>query len=145
MQKLIINGHILVNGACAKSNHNILPGESIDVVIPPAVKSKIEPEKIKLNIVYEDKDLLVVNKPVGMVVHPAPGSKSKTLVNALNFNQLGYTMIIDEKRSTYEMNGFISSLPPPPAINFPYSLFFVKPRRKKTFIFVFMIFMMHLP
>ncbi len=83
LQKLITDGHILVNGALAKANHRILTGESIDVVIPPAVKSKIQPEKIKLNIVYEDKDLLVVNKPVGMVVHPAPGSKSKTLVNAL--------------------------------------------------------------
>ena len=83
LQKLIADGHILVKGAIAKSNHRILPGESISVIIPPAVKSKIAPEKIKLNIVYEDKDLLVVNKPVGMVVHPAPGSKSKTLVNAL--------------------------------------------------------------
>ncbi|MDD5428522.1 MAG: RluA family pseudouridine synthase [Candidatus Omnitrophica bacterium] len=83
LQKLIADGHIVVNNAAAKSNHKILPGELIDVEIPKAVKSKIEPEKIKLNIVYEDKDLLVVNKASGMVVHPAPGSKSKTLVNAL--------------------------------------------------------------
>ena len=83
LQKLIVDGYVLVNSSPAKSNHKILPGESIDVVIPPAVKSKIEPEKIKLDIIYEDKDLLIVNKPVGMVVHPAPGSKSKTLVNAL--------------------------------------------------------------
>ena len=83
LQKLIADGHILVNGALAKANHKILTGESITVLIPPAVKSKIQPEKIKLRIPYEDKYLLVVNKPVGMVVHPAPGSRSKTLVNAL--------------------------------------------------------------
>ena len=83
LQRLVTGGHIRVNGLNAKPNHRILPGESIDVVIPPAAKSIIKPEKIKLNILYEDKYLLVVNKPVGMVVHPAPGSKSKTLVNAL--------------------------------------------------------------
>ena len=83
LQKLIIDGHIRVNGQIAKSNHRILPSEAIDVAIPKAVKSYIEPEKIKLDIIYEDDDLLVVNKPSGMVVHPAPGSKSKTLVNAL--------------------------------------------------------------
>jgi 23S rRNA pseudouridine1911/1915/1917 synthase len=83
LQKLIADGHILVNGKIAKANHKIRAGESIDVKIPKAVESKIIPEKIKLNIVYEDKDIVVVNKPVGMVVHPAPGSKSKTLVNAL--------------------------------------------------------------
>jgi 23S rRNA pseudouridine1911/1915/1917 synthase len=83
LQKLIEDGHIVVNNAVSKSNHKILPGELVDVEIPKAVKSKIQPEKIKLDIVYEDKDLLVVNKASGMVVHPAPGSKSKTLVNAL--------------------------------------------------------------
>lgn len=83
LQKLISDGSILVNGNIAKANHKILPGESIEAVIPPPVKSKVRAEKIKLNIPYEDKQLLVVNKPAGMVVHPAPGSRSKTLVNAL--------------------------------------------------------------
>lgn len=83
LQKLIAGGHILVNKTGAKPNHRILPGESIDVVIPEATVSGIEPEKIKLKIIYEDDDLLVINKPVGMAVHPAPGSGSKTLVNAL--------------------------------------------------------------
>ncbi|MFA6320760.1 MAG: RluA family pseudouridine synthase [Candidatus Omnitrophota bacterium] len=83
LQKLIAEGHIVVNLVSSKANHKILPGELIDVTIPKAVKSKVEPEKIKLNIVYEDKDIVVVNKAPGMVVHPAPGSKSKTLVNAL--------------------------------------------------------------
>ncbi|MDD5436391.1 MAG: RluA family pseudouridine synthase [Candidatus Omnitrophica bacterium] len=83
IQKLIADGHILVNGIGAKPNHKLLAGESIDALIPKPVKTEIEPEKIKLNILYEDGELLVVNKPSDMVVHPAPGSWSKTLVNAL--------------------------------------------------------------
>ena len=83
LQGLIADGRVQVNGKSAKNNHRILSGEEIDVVIPPPVKSVIKPETIKLKILYEDKDLLVVNKPPDMVVHPAPGSRSHTLVNAL--------------------------------------------------------------
>ncbi len=83
LQKLIADGHIVINTKPARSSHRVEGGDLIDVSMPQAVKSKIIPEKIKLDIVYEDKDLLVVNKKAGMVVHPAPGSKSKTLVNAL--------------------------------------------------------------
>lgn len=83
LQKLIADGHIRVNGTVAKNSHKLLTGESIDVSIPEPVESSIRPEDIKLDILYEDGDLLVVNKPPGMVVHPAPGSRSKTLVNAL--------------------------------------------------------------
>ena len=83
LQKLIVGGHILANGGSAKPNHRISSGESIDIVIPEAVESEIKPEKIKLDILYEDDALLVINKPAGMVVHPAPGSRSRTLVNAL--------------------------------------------------------------
>jgi 23S rRNA pseudouridine1911/1915/1917 synthase len=83
LQKLIADAHIMVNGATTKPNHKILPGERIDVAIPEAIESEIKPEKIKLDVIYEDAELLVINKPVGMVVHPAPGSKSRTLVNAL--------------------------------------------------------------
>ena len=83
LQKLIADAHIMINGATTKPNHKILPGERIDVAIPEAIESEIKPEKIKLDVIYEDADLLVINKPVGMVVHPAPGSKSRTLVNAL--------------------------------------------------------------
>ncbi len=83
LQRLIADGHIRVNGGIAKNNHKLRSGESIDVSIPPPVESRIKPEEIKLDILYEDGDLLVVNKPPGMVVHPAPGSRSRTLVNAL--------------------------------------------------------------
>lgn len=83
LQKLIADGHIRVNGGIAKNNHKLLTGESIDVSMPEPVESRIKPEDIKLDILYEDDSLLVVNKPTDMVVHPAPGSRSKTLVNAL--------------------------------------------------------------
>jgi len=83
LQKLIADGRIRVNNSIAKNSHKLRSGESIDVSIPEPVESSIKPEDIKLDILYEDDDLLVVNKPPGMVVHPAPGSRSRTLVNAL--------------------------------------------------------------
>jgi len=83
IQKLISGNNILVNGESAKRHHSLSAGETIDVKIPQVAPSKIEAEDIPLDIVYEDKDLLVVNKPVDMVVHPAPGNYTKTLVNAL--------------------------------------------------------------
>ena len=83
IQKLISDNKILVNGKSAKPHHSLSAGEIIDVKIPEPTPSRIEAQDIPLDIVYEDKDLLVVNKPVGMVVHPAPGNYTKTLVNAL--------------------------------------------------------------
>ncbi len=83
IQKMINEGNILLNGEPAKSHHKVSAEESIEVRVPPAIASTINAEKIPLNIVYEDKDLLVVNKPAGMVVHPAPGNYEGTLVNAL--------------------------------------------------------------
>lgn len=83
IQKLISEGNVLLNGEPVKSHHKINTEESIEVRIPEAKTSSISAEKIPLNIVYEDEHLLVVNKPAGMVVHPAPGNYSGTLVNAL--------------------------------------------------------------
>jgi len=83
IQKLISGEHVLLNGGPAKSHHKVNREDSILVTIPDAVQSSIEPEKIPLDILYEDEHLLVVNKPAGMVVHPAPGNHSRTLVNAL--------------------------------------------------------------
>lgn len=83
IQKLILEGRILLDGAAVKSHHKIRTGESVSVTIPEAKSSSIEAEDIPLNIVYEDDDLLVVNKSADMVVHPAPGNYSGTLVNAL--------------------------------------------------------------
>lgn len=83
IQKLINTGNVFVNDIVVKSHHKVVPGEMVKVVVPPPEDSAIKKEKIPLDIVYEDEDLLVVNKPAGMVTHPAPGNHSGTLVNAL--------------------------------------------------------------
>ena len=83
LQRLITDGHILVDGIHRKNHYDVTPGEYIEIDIPPAKRCHIKAEKIPLNIVYEDSSVLVVNKTPDMVVHPAPGNHSGTLVNAL--------------------------------------------------------------
>ncbi len=83
IQKLIDDGNVLVNGAAVKTNYKLKAGDVISVTIPDPEYADITPEDIPLDIVYEDTSLLVVNKPQGMVVHPACGNYSGTLVNAL--------------------------------------------------------------
>lgn len=83
IQKLIQEECITVNGLSVKSNCRIKENDEIDIVIPKAKECQIEAEEIPLDIVYEDSDMLVINKPQGMVVHPAAGNYSGTLVNAL--------------------------------------------------------------
>jgi 23S rRNA pseudouridine1911/1915/1917 synthase len=80
---LIDAGNCKVNGAVAAKNYKLKTGDEIELIIPEAVKTEILPENIPLEIIYEDSDLLIVNKPRGMVVHPAHGNESGTLVNAL--------------------------------------------------------------
>ncbi len=86
VQKLIDDGLILVNGKQIKSNYKVLEGNQITVEIPPPVDLSIEPEDIPLDIIYEDKDIIIINKGKGMVVHPAPGHYSGTLVNGLLYH-----------------------------------------------------------
>lgn len=83
IQKLISGGHVLLDGASVKVHHYVDPGQKVTVALPEVRAAYAKAEDISLDIVYEDEDLLVVNKPVGMVVHPAPGNYSGTLVNAL--------------------------------------------------------------
>jgi 23S rRNA pseudouridine1911/1915/1917 synthase len=83
IQKLIDEGMVQVNGRNKKSNYKIKAGDEIHVKIPEPEVLDVKPEEIKLDILYEDDDLIVVNKPKGMVVHPAAGNFSGTLVNAL--------------------------------------------------------------
>ena len=83
IQKLIKEGYIKVNGNEVKANHIVRCDEKIKIIIPKTPTSDIIPENIPLNIVFEDDFLLVVNKRAGMVVHPAFGHSSGTLVNAL--------------------------------------------------------------
>ena len=85
-QKAIDNGLVLVNGKNVKSKYQTRIGDEILVSIEPLKEIDILPEDIPLEILYEDEDVIVVNKPKGMVVHPAPGHYSGTLVNALMFH-----------------------------------------------------------
>ena len=82
-QKLIEDGWITRDGRAAKKNEKLSAGDRIEIAFPETEDAEAEPENIPLDVVYEDGDLIVVNKPVGMVVHPAPGHPSGTLVNAL--------------------------------------------------------------
>ena len=84
--KLIENGSCLVNGKAESKNYKLKAGDEVTIVIPEPEEIDILPEDIPLDIVYEDEHLLVVNKPKGMVVHPAPGHYSGTLVNALMYH-----------------------------------------------------------
>ncbi len=82
-QKLIADGHVTVNGRSAKSGLRLAAGDRVAVVIPPPEPSPLKAEDIPLKILYEDEDLLVVDKPAGMTTHPAPGHPAHTLVNAI--------------------------------------------------------------
>jgi 23S rRNA pseudouridine1911/1915/1917 synthase len=82
-QRLIDSGHITLNGEPAKAGFRLKEGDEVSVSVPPPPPSDIRAENIPLKIIYEDADLLVVDKPAGMTVHPAPGSPAHTLVNAV--------------------------------------------------------------
>jgi 23S rRNA pseudouridine1911/1915/1917 synthase len=83
IQRWIEAGCVQVNGEPRRPSQIVRPGDRIELVIPPTTKTALEPEPIALEILYEDDDLLAINKPAGLVVHPAPGHRSGTLVNAL--------------------------------------------------------------
>lgn len=85
VQALLEEGRITVDGRPPKKSEAAVPGSHIEIVVPPAEAVDIMPEDVPLDLVYEDGDLAVVNKPAGMVVHPAPGHRSGTLVNALMY------------------------------------------------------------
>ena len=83
VQSLIREGHVLVDGAAQKTGYKLKGSELVNVRIPPRGEISVEPEDIALDIVYEDADLAVIDKPAGLVVHPGAGNASGTLVNAL--------------------------------------------------------------
>ena len=85
-QKLLQSGAVAVNGAPVRKNYRAAAGDAVELTLPEPEESAAEPEDIPLDIVYEDADVIAVNKPRGMVVHPAPGHSSGTLVNALLFH-----------------------------------------------------------
>lgn len=83
LQKLVKEGAVLVNGKPVKSSYKVENGDLIRLEIPDAVEPEIEAEEMDLDILYEDSDIILINKPKGMVVHPAAGHYSGTLVNGL--------------------------------------------------------------
>ena len=83
LQKLIEQGSVLVDGKAGKPSYKVRAGDRVSVEIPPLRPLAAQPEEIPLDILYEDDDLVVVNKPAGLVVHPATGNYEHTLVNAL--------------------------------------------------------------
>lgn len=82
-QKLIEEGNVRRNGAPGKKNDKLTPGDRIELTIPEPEPTQIRPKEIPLDIVYEDEDVLVINKPKGLVVHPAAGHQDDTLVSGL--------------------------------------------------------------
>jgi 23S rRNA pseudouridine1911/1915/1917 synthase len=83
IQKLIAEGVVLVDGAAARRAHVVRAGEDVSIEVPEPRRASLEAEDIPLSILYEDEHLLAIDKPPGLVVHPAPGHASGTLVNAL--------------------------------------------------------------
>ncbi len=86
VQRLIEDGNVSVNGTLPAKNYKVKAGDAVEIQIPTNEECDAVPEDIPLEIVYEDDDIIIVNKPSGMVVHPAPGHSSGTLVNALMFH-----------------------------------------------------------
>lgn len=86
LQKLIKEGQVLVNGKTVKSGYQLSKGDEVSVTIPEPKELDVEPQKMNLDIVYEDEDVILINKPKGMVVHPAPGHTTDTLVNGLLYH-----------------------------------------------------------
>ncbi|MGH7976751.1 MAG: RluA family pseudouridine synthase [Limisphaerales bacterium] len=89
LQRLIEEGHIRVNGKIVKPTHHPRAGEKIEIHWPEPKSAEAQPEKIPFDILFEDKSLLVVNKPAGIVVHPSAGHEAHTLVNALLYHCKG--------------------------------------------------------
>ena len=88
-QRLIEEGCVLRNGKPGKKNDKLNPGDRIEVSLPEVKETEIVPTDIPLDIVYEDEDVIVINKPKGLVVHPAAGHQEDTLVNGLLFSKAG--------------------------------------------------------
>ena len=87
LQNLILDGNVSCDDVIITDNSfKVRVGDGYQIIVPPAIDADPQPENILLNIVYEDDDLIVINKPAGMTVHPAPGAYSGTLVNALLFH-----------------------------------------------------------
>lgn len=86
IQKLIKDEHVLVNEKVVKANYRVKPDDEISFYLPKSIEPEILPQNIPLNVLYEDDDIIIINKPKGMVVHPAAGHYKDTLVNGLLYH-----------------------------------------------------------
>jgi 23S rRNA pseudouridine1911/1915/1917 synthase len=98
LQKLIADGLVTVDGRTAKANLTLRDGDRVHIELPESVAADVASEELPLEILFQDDDLAVVNKPAGMVVHPAAGHSSGTLVNALLHHLTGLSGIGGERR-----------------------------------------------
>ncbi len=96
--RIIKEGLVLLDGSVVKPSHAVRPGEEVTCTIPAPEPTDIVAESIPLDILYEDQDLLVINKPPGLVVHPSPGHARHTLVNALLFHSKSLSGMAGEER-----------------------------------------------
>ena len=83
LQRLIVEGQVLVNGATAKPSNKVKAGDLVSLSLPPPRPSSLVPQDIPVTVVYQDENLVVIDKPAGLAVHPGPGHPDQTLVNAL--------------------------------------------------------------
>ena len=98
IQRLIREGHVLLNRKTVRASHAVRTGDTVDLQVPAAAPAAPEPEALPLSILHDDPDLVVVDKPAGMVVHPAAGHDRGTLVNALLHHVAGLSGIGGEQR-----------------------------------------------
>jgi 23S rRNA pseudouridine1911/1915/1917 synthase len=110
LQKLIQQDQVLVNGQPARPSSALQPGDVIELFPPAPEPAALQPEPVALDIVYEDEDLIVVNKPAGMVVHPAQGHPGGTLVNALLARFPDLTNLAEGDTDTFDRPGIVHRL-----------------------------------
>ncbi len=83
IRKLIDDGHVTVDGRPAKASTRLAAGQTVTLDLPPPSPAELRPWDVPLSVVFEDDDLIVIDKPAGMTVHPAPGNEDRTLANAV--------------------------------------------------------------
>ena len=96
-QNMIEKGYISINGECTKPSYALKEADTIDILIPEVKPTELVPYNFKLDIIFEDDHLIVINKPAGLVVHPSAGHEQNTLVNALLYHTKNLSMKNEER------------------------------------------------
>ena len=102
-QRLLAQGAVTKDGAPVKKNYKTVPGDTFVVTLPDAAPSELVAQDLPLDVVYEDADLIVVNKPRGMVVHPAPGHEDGTLVNEKKIKSAGVAGVMRPSQTAVQV------------------------------------------